>query len=91
MLQCSQVIYGCLCWVREVSPSNYYASNRHSLLVCPCAVMIFHVVNAWQETPDLIKMFACCFKEVLRPRFGHVHCVQKKTNGMQTLLENGSV
>ena len=28
--------------------------------------MIFHVVNAWQETPDLIKMFACCFKEVRR-------------------------
>ena len=28
------------------------------------AVVIFHVANAWQESPDTIKLFACCFKEV---------------------------
>ena len=31
------------------------------------AVMIFHVANAWQEgtKKDIIKLYACCFEEVL--------------------------
>ena len=29
-----------------------------------CAVMIFHVANAWQEGKDIVKLYACCFEEV---------------------------
>ncbi|KAK9918068.1 hypothetical protein WJX75_000916 [Coccomyxa subellipsoidea] len=27
------------------------------------AVMIFHVANAWQESKDVVKLFACCFED----------------------------
>ncbi len=33
-----------------------------------CAVMIFHVANAWQESKDVIKLFACCFEDVSHAR-----------------------
>lgn len=26
--------------------------------------MIFHVANAWQESKDVVKLFACCFEDV---------------------------
>ena len=48
----------------------YYAfmTTQWSLECSLCvAVMIFHVANAWQEgkDKDIIKLFACCFEEVL--------------------------
>jgi carotenoid cleavage dioxygenase-like enzyme len=26
--------------------------------------MIFHVANAWQESKDIVKLYACCFEDV---------------------------
>lgn len=38
--------------------------------------MIFHVANAWQETKDVVKLFACCFEDVSSPPKPAVCCLE---------------
>ena len=48
---------------------------RQTLTLHPCcAVMIFHVANAWQEGKDIVKLYACCFEEVGQLRLCLLRC-----------------